>query len=262
MARVVRVEAELGEDRVDVLAHRAFGDHQGRRDLRVGPALGHQREHVAFPLGQGVQRVPAAPAHQELCHHLGVERGAARGHPAQRVEELGHVGHPVLEQIADAAGVRRQQVGGVPLLHVLRQHEDGDVRPLGADHQGRPDALVGVRRGHPDVGDHQVGPFPFHGVEQRGRVTRRGRDLEPGAFEELDQAREQQHRVLADNHSQPHVFHATAPCLTGGITRRAAPWRPGRGRPSRPAAAPRRPRWPGRRGTAPRAGRAGTRRRS
>jgi hypothetical protein len=113
----VRVETELGEDRVDVLAHRAVGDHQGRGDLRVGPALGHQRQHVALPVGQVVQRV--APAHQQLRHHLGIQRGAARRHPAQRVEELGHVGHPVLEQVADPVGVRRQQVGGVPLLHVL-----------------------------------------------------------------------------------------------------------------------------------------------
>ena len=63
VAGVAGVQPELGEDRVDVLADRAVGDHEGRRDLGVGAALGHQRQHVAFPLGQDVQRV-GAPADQ------------------------------------------------------------------------------------------------------------------------------------------------------------------------------------------------------
>ena len=57
VACVARIEPELGEDRVDVLAHRAVRDHQGRADLRVGSALGHQGQHGAFPLGLAVQRV-------------------------------------------------------------------------------------------------------------------------------------------------------------------------------------------------------------
>ena len=73
---------------------------------------------MAFPLGQDVQRVPA-PAHQELGHHFRVQRRAARRYPAQRLQELGHVRYPVLEQVADAAGVRGQQVGRVPFLYVL-----------------------------------------------------------------------------------------------------------------------------------------------
>jgi hypothetical protein len=107
VADVARVQLELGEDRVDVLADRALGNDQGRADLGVGPSLGHQRQHVAFALGQAVQRV-AARADQQLRDHLRVQRGAARGHPAQRVQELGHVGHPVLEQVTQAAGVGRQ----------------------------------------------------------------------------------------------------------------------------------------------------------
>jgi hypothetical protein len=89
-----------------VLAHRAFRDHEPGADLRVVAAFGHQRKHVTFPFGQLIQRV-AAPAYQQLRHHLGVQRGAASCHPAQRVEELRNVGYPVLQQVADAAGVGR-----------------------------------------------------------------------------------------------------------------------------------------------------------
>src|ERR1700744_4988143 len=57
VAGVARVQPELGEDRVDLLAHRAVGDDQGGADLGVGPALGHQRQHVPFPVGQVPHRV-------------------------------------------------------------------------------------------------------------------------------------------------------------------------------------------------------------
>src|ERR1700677_2234892 len=67
VADVARVQPELGENRIDVLADRAIGDHQGRADLRVGAALGHQRQHVPFPLAQVLERVPAA-ADQQLRH--------------------------------------------------------------------------------------------------------------------------------------------------------------------------------------------------
>ena len=53
--------------------------------------------------GEAVERVGAV-ADEELGDDLGVEGGAAGGDPAQRVEEVGDVGDPVLEQVADGAG--------------------------------------------------------------------------------------------------------------------------------------------------------------
>jgi hypothetical protein len=38
---------------------------------------------------------------QQAADNLGVERGAARRDPGDRVGELGDVGDPVLEQVAD-----------------------------------------------------------------------------------------------------------------------------------------------------------------
>ena len=46
-----------------------------------------------------------------------------------RLDELADVGDAVLQQVADAAGVAGEQLGGVALLDVLRQHEDADVGP-------------------------------------------------------------------------------------------------------------------------------------
>ena len=91
---VGRRQVELGEDVADVLLHRALADHAARSAM---PALERpsaiSAQHLALPRGQPVQRVAVA-AQQQLGDHLGVERGAARRHPAQRVEELGRRRRP------------------------------------------------------------------------------------------------------------------------------------------------------------------------
>jgi hypothetical protein len=51
----------------------------------------------------------------------------------QGVEEVGHVGDPVLEQVADAAPAG-QQLHRMLDLDVRREHQDGDVGELVADH--------------------------------------------------------------------------------------------------------------------------------
>ena len=61
--------------------------------------------------------LPAGP--EQLADHLGVQRGAAARDPLQRRGELGHVGHPVLEQVADPGGAALQQLGAVERLDVL-----------------------------------------------------------------------------------------------------------------------------------------------
>ena len=46
------------------------------------------------------------------------------------------VGHPVLEQVADAGGVVGQQVGGVAGLDVLGEEQDAEALVLGAQLEG------------------------------------------------------------------------------------------------------------------------------
>ena len=45
----------------------------------------------------------------------------------QGLDEVAHVGHPVLEQVADAGGVVGQQLGGVAGLDVLREQQDPET---------------------------------------------------------------------------------------------------------------------------------------
>src|SRR5579871_4515676 len=100
VAVLIRYESELAEDAVDVLSNGAAADDHRLGDGGVGPAFGHQREDLALTAGQHAERTAAAG--EQLSHDLGVERAAALGHPAERVEEFRHVSHPVLEQVSDA----------------------------------------------------------------------------------------------------------------------------------------------------------------
>src|SRR5579872_991874 len=94
---LVRYESELAEDAVDVLADGAAADDHRLGDGGIRPAFGHQREDLALAAGQHAERTAAAG--EQLGDDLGVQRAAALGYPAERVEELRHVGHPVLEQV-------------------------------------------------------------------------------------------------------------------------------------------------------------------
>jgi hypothetical protein len=85
---VRRRQAELAEDVADVLLHGLLRDHKARGDRAVGPALGHQGQHIALPGREGPEPVGAATGAQQLRHDLRVEGGATGGHPAQRPDEL------------------------------------------------------------------------------------------------------------------------------------------------------------------------------
>src|SRR6266540_1099890 len=192
--------SSLQEDVADVLLHRARADVQGVDDAVVGAPLRHQPQHLLLAQSEAVDRVAAA-ADQELGDDLGVERGATGGHPAQRVEEVGHVGDAVLEEVPDPAGPHGQQVGGVALLDVLGQHHHGDLRVLAADHERGPDALVGVGRRHAHVDHDQVGVVLADSSQQLLGVGHGGGDLEAAVAEQLGQAFAEQDRVLGDHDS-------------------------------------------------------------
>ena len=90
-----------------------------------------QREHVALAVGQVVER-RAAVAADERLHDLRVERGAAGRDALDGVDELAHVAHAVLEQVADARRVVADELEHVRRLEVLRQHEHRDRRVASA----------------------------------------------------------------------------------------------------------------------------------
>ena len=153
------------------------------RDRGVGPALGHQRQHLLLAGGEAVQRLVALPGHHR-GHDLRVEDGATRQHPAHAVDELPHVGDPVLEQVADGPCAAGQQLAGVELLDVLRQHQHREAGPAHAHGDRGAQPLVGERRRHPHVEDGavqvRVGQRARR-ARRRCRPTRRRRSRSPRA---------------------------------------------------------------------------------
>jgi hypothetical protein len=147
---------------------------------------------------------------QELADHLAVQRGAARGDPADGVGELVDVGHPVLEQVAHAGRAAAQEFGRVPGLDVLGEHEDRRARVGPAQLERGAQALVGEGRRHPDVRDHHVGPVPGHRGQQRPAVGHRGAHLVALVLEQPDQASPEQRGVLGDHDAHRSAIRRAA----------------------------------------------------
>jgi hypothetical protein len=204
IGRIVQGQVELAEDRAEVLADRALADHQGRGDRGVGLALGHQREDLLLAGGQPGQRVASVP--DQLPYDLGVDDGAALGHPAHGVDELLDVADAFLEEIADAgafAGV--EQILDVAALDVLAEHQDGQTGVVAAQFDGGAQSLVGEARRHPDVGHHDVGAVLGDGAGELVGGADGGDDPVAEAFQEPDQALAEQDTVLGE-HDARHQF--------------------------------------------------------
>ena len=151
---------------------------------------------------QAAHGVVGAASGEQLRDHLRVEHGAAADDVLEGLEERVDVGHPVLEQVAHAAGAVGEQLVGVGHLDVLGQHEHRRPGHLPAGLDGRPQPLVGVRRRHPDVDHGDVRAVLAHRPDERGTVGHRGHDLGAGLLEEPDQALAEQDRVLGQDY--PH----------------------------------------------------------
>ena len=157
----VRVgQAELEEDRVDVLLDGALGEEQRLGDRGVALALGDLAEHLALARRQLVERrvLGAAARVYQRLDDLGVDHRPAVGDGADRGRQLGAVVHALLEQVGAAVGAlaraaRARRSGSENWLSTTTPISGWRVAQLG----GEPDAVVGVRRRHADVGEHDVG---------------------------------------------------------------------------------------------------------
>ncbi len=148
--------------------------------------------------------------------HLGVEGGAARGDPAQRVEEVVDVEDPVLEQVAEAAP--GDQLDRVPGLDVLGEQHDGQVGLPLAEVRGRAGAVVGAVRGHPDVDDREVRQLLLDDLDQRDRVRGPADHLVAGVLEQPGQALAEEGRVLADHDAHGSAASTSVPRPSGLAT--------------------------------------------
>ena len=106
-------------------------------DGGVGAALGHESQDLALAGGQDGERVGAARRAQELGHDFGVQGGTSYGDALEGFDEVADVGHPVLQQVADAGGVVGQQVGGIAGFDVLGEEQDAQSLVAGCGAPGR-----------------------------------------------------------------------------------------------------------------------------
>ena len=124
-------------------------------DRSVGSSLGNQGKHGAFAVGELLQGRTSATA-DEALHHLRIEGGAARRDAFHGADELAHVAHSVLEQVADTGRVVADQLEHVGGLEVLGEHEHGYAWMRAPDLDGRDQPVVRVAWRHPHVDDRDV----------------------------------------------------------------------------------------------------------
>ena len=126
-----------------------------------------------------------------------------------RVDEVAHVGHAVLEQVADAAGAVGEQLGRVRLLDVLGQDQHREAAPAAAQLERRAHALVAERGREADVDDRDVGPVLLDGGQQRVAVGDRGHDVEAAVAQQPLEAVAQKREVLGDDYSHGRTARTT-----------------------------------------------------
>ena len=107
-----------------------------------------------------------------------VDDRAPRGHLPQRTGQVAPVLDAILEQVGAAIGAVLQELRRIQRLGVLAEDHDADVRLRPPELGGEPDALVGVRRRHADVRQHDVGTTSPTVVRSESIVAARRDDLD------------------------------------------------------------------------------------
>ena len=116
----------------------------------------------------------------ERFDHLGVDHRAARRDLPDRPHQLVDVGDAFLQEVGPTLRAFVEELERVARLDVLAEHDDTDGGVGHAERLGRPHALVGAGRWHPDVGDHDIGLVLRHEVEERIEVFAGTDDLDVG----------------------------------------------------------------------------------
>ena len=175
-------------------------------------------------------RALSSPRRRSSCaDDLGVDGRSAAGDAPQRVGELGDVGHPVFEQVADALGRVLEQVDRLPGFHVLGQDQHAGAGMFGADPLRGQQPVVGVGGRHPDVGDHHVGFRLLDDSVQGVGVACLADDEEPLFGQDPGQPFAEQHRVVGEHHPDGRRGRRGP----GRLVRHRRGSRPGRGSPRR-----------------------------
>ncbi len=202
---------------------RFLGDRQLLGDRRVGEPLGHQGEHFALSRGQGRQRADrVCSARDGRGRKLGVERGPSRSDPAYIGREPVGIRDAVLEEVADPAGSRREQLARIRTAGVLREDEHTPSPTGFARSRAPPGARRRAAGRHPDVGDHHVGPVRARRLNQMVGARDRGDHLGAAAGEYRPDTFEEQRLVIGD-HDAHGTFARTIVPPPGGLSTANSP---------------------------------------
>src|SRR5262249_4043541 len=134
-----------------------------------------------------------------------------------RVGQLIHLEHAVLEQVTAAFVGAVEQPHRVLGLDVLREHEHAHAWPASTDLLRGDQALVGLRRRHPDVDDGDVGRVLLDARYQLVGGSRGRDDLEPVVGQETGDPLAQQQRVVRDHYAHGISACTRVPC-PGGLS--------------------------------------------
>jgi hypothetical protein len=94
------------------------------------------------------------------------------------VRQLAAVPEPVLDEIAPALGSALEQLHRVLGVRDLAEHEHGDVGAGVPKFRRNPDALVGARRRHANVREHDIRLQLLHRLPERLDVAALAHDLD------------------------------------------------------------------------------------
>ena len=97
MVVVSRLQLELHEDAAHVRFDRLGAQMESRADGRIGSALCHQVEYLAFALGQLLDGVPVAASSNELRNYIWVDDSASGCDPSHGIAEFGDVANVILQ---------------------------------------------------------------------------------------------------------------------------------------------------------------------
>src|SRR5919106_3586344 len=202
-----RPEAELLEDAGDVLLDGRLGHEQLVGDGHVRLAFRHRGQDVALTRSELRERALPGLAPEHPGHDLGIECTAAGRDAVDGVDERIDGADPLLEQITDTLRTIADELDGIPLLVILREHEDADLGPPAPELDRGPQPVVQALGRHPDVDDRDVGTMRQRLAQKVVGVTRLGDDVVARLAEDPGDALPQEDVVLADHHT-PGSRHA------------------------------------------------------
>jgi hypothetical protein len=112
--------------------------------------------------------------------------------------DVGHLHHPALEEVADALPAF-EQVDRRLDLDMRRQQQDPDLRRLRADRAGRFKTFPALRRRHADIDNDEVRARLSHEARECIRLAYRADDVVPFTVEQARDPFAQEDVVLGDD---------------------------------------------------------------